>query len=137
MVAVGAILFLAACIGHTALCAYCLNCWYGYPLPRRFLFCVRQLHGLLVVAFPILLWRIFRFDLGAPIVRESQSVGQTLLSAYIVVCWTIAFGVLPAITLSRRWRRLASLVSNHTRTIDICTRLDYQPVGRGRPRPLA
>ncbi len=132
----GFVLFLAACVGHTALLSFSLNWWYGHAVNHHILRWVKNLHGLLVLAGPL----VFGFGTSFPPGAASpggQAPGAAVLAAYAVVCDFVALGVLPAITLARALRRPAVLAENHTRTVDVAAALGAAPVGRGRFRRLA
>ena len=50
------LLFAAACLGHLVLMVASHNWFYGLPLPHWVTDAIHLLHGLLVLAFPPLLW---------------------------------------------------------------------------------
>jgi predicted MPP superfamily phosphohydrolase len=134
---VGLAMLLAACVGHTALCVSVVNWSYGHALPRPILRVIRHLNAGLVAGFPLLLWWTYGFE--PPLINQNPSAGNArdVLSGYVVFCWLIGLGVVPALTLARLLRRPAALVASEVRTIDIRKRLKYCPLGRGRHRWLA
>src|SRR5262249_52988317 len=56
-----------------------------------------------------------------------------VLAPYLLVCWAVAFGVLPALALGRRLRRQPDVQRcARTRRVDIAAELGHKPVDRGR-----
>jgi predicted MPP superfamily phosphohydrolase len=137
MTASNLFLWLGVAVGHTAVLISLVNRWYGRPLPHRFLDAVRLVHGACVPALLAGLWLTFGWDLGAAVDFSAAETGRRILAGYLVLCCAVAYGVLPAITLWRLRRRPAALVQNHTRTIDIASRLGYRPLGHGKYRFMA
>lgn len=134
MFVVDALLFLAAWIGHVALLVYSLNRLYALPLPHRFLSWMRLTHGLLALAFPLVLLLADGFTRPS----AGRSLGEAIVLGYIVACAFVAVLVLPATTLLRlRPSKPAALVSNHTRVVDVAEQLGYRPYGHGKRRRLA
>jgi predicted MPP superfamily phosphohydrolase len=134
----GFIWLLGVCIGHTALWTLSINCWYSFPLPRRFLSCLRYAHaGVVVLGLTIFVWAYFGPSSLADTISFG-SPGQTAARAYGLVCGIVGLGYMPFLTLWRLCRRQpAVLLSNHTRTVDIASCLGYKPIGRGKYRILA
>jgi uncharacterized protein len=131
------VLFAGVCFGNTALLSYSLNCWYGNPLPHKLLGGVRYLHGLLVLGVPLGLWWVYGWDLTPVLAPATGDFWGKAAASYVMFCWLLAFGMVPAITLARWWRRPAALAHNYTRTIDVAAQLGYKPFGRGKYRLLA
>jgi predicted MPP superfamily phosphohydrolase len=138
MMALQLLLLLGACAGHTALLVFALNWLYGQALPHRLLHLLRPVHGLLVLAGPVLFWLVYGVDLTQALAPPAEGSWQAVLWPYLVVCWVLGCGVVPAITVGRLLRRRpASLLSNHTQTVNVAAELGYAPVGRGKYRHLA
>jgi predicted MPP superfamily phosphohydrolase len=131
------LLWLGACVGHTALMVFWLNWLYGCHLPQKLLKAARKIAALLILAGPAFWW----FTLGLPTeqVRLSwNGSGAALVSAYAILCWSAGFVVAPLTTLRFRLRRRARpLLSNHTAIVDVAAELGYQPIGTGKLRHLA
>src|SRR5262245_47047012 len=133
-----ALLFLGAVIGHTCLVVLSHNRWYGAVLPRRASDAVQVIHGLLVLAGPVAFCYFWGFDLTTAFHSSSDGSLQLIGAGYLVLCWLVGFVVLPAEIIRRQLRRRpAVLVSNHTHTVDVATRLGYRPSGEGKYRLLA
>jgi predicted MPP superfamily phosphohydrolase len=135
---VGIIWFLGVCIGHTALLTSSINWWYAFPLPHRFLSCLRLAHGGLVL---LGLAAFTQATFGPSWIAEGLSFGvfaRTVAQAYALVCGLIGLGYMPFLILWRWCRgQPAALLSNHTSTVDVASRLGYKPIGRGKYRALA
>ena len=130
------LLLLAACIGHVALLILSHNWWYAAALSRPLNKFFRLTHAALMLAGLVL----FALVLGLDPLNElnTDSLGPLLLTAYVVLCWTIAGLILPGITLLRLLRKPTRLLlSNHTRTLDVAAVLGYRPIGNGKYRHLA
>lgn len=132
------LLCLGMCVGHTALLVYSINWWYAQPLNHRFLFCLRMLIGLLVLAgWGAFAWAFaLRFNLPAEAL--SNDIGQVTVGIYAIACLLLGLLVVPAITLYRLVRPAPrALASNHTATVDVARELRYKPYGKGRYQLLA
>jgi len=126
------LLFVGACVGHTALLVFLLSRWYALPLPRKMLSGFRALVALAVVGGP--LWLCIAF--GLDVVHAWRS--GPALAAYLSMCWIIGLAVVPGVTILRLLRkRPQALLSNHTHTLDVARELGYKPIGRGKYRHLA
>ena len=136
MTALGFLLFLGACAGHTALLVYLVNWSYGHALPEKFLGALRHVVLALILVGPFALWWIAGLGLGQ-LPGNSNYAPWRLLIAYLMVCEVTGLLVVPYITAARLLRRPAALITNDTRTIDVARRLGYRPFGRGRHRYLA
>ncbi len=137
MSAVGLILFLGACAGHTALLIYALNWAYGTPTSRKLLTTLRHTLAVLGVAGPLLLALALGPDLSAADALAWPAPARAVMGVYLCLCWAVAFVVLPVLTVRRLLHRPAALVSNHTRTVDVARQLGHRPVGRGKYERLA
>jgi uncharacterized protein len=127
-----ALLFFAACLGNLALLVFALNRAYALALPRKLLSGIRALVALGIVGFPAWLWMAFGFEVDRAW-RE-----EPLLRVYLSICWIIGLAWAPALTLTRLLRRRPkTLLSNHTRTLDVAGELGYKPIGGGKYRHLA
>jgi uncharacterized protein len=136
--AIGFLLFLGACTGHTALFVFLLNWSYGHALPEKFLHVLRQVIMGLIAIGPFALWWIAGFDLAhLPPLARSTTFWGTLLVAYVTLCEVAGLVLAPWVTVSRLLRRPRALISNDTRTLDVAARLGYKPFGHGRHRHLA
>jgi predicted MPP superfamily phosphohydrolase len=134
---VAIVLWLGACVGHTALMVYWLNWIYGYHVPQPILRALRKLDALLVLAGPVFWW--FALGFHREVRVELTWAGSSwLLSSYAVLCWMVGFVVAPVATLRLHLRRRArALLSNHTATVNIAAELGYKPIGYGKLRHLA
>src|SRR5436853_5814034 len=116
------LLFVGACLGHTALMASLLSRWYALPLPRLMLSGARALVALTTIGGPLWLWMLFGFD-----VVQAWRSGPAL-ALYLSICWIIGLGIVPGLTILRLLqKRPLSLLSNHTRTLDVAQKLKYKP----------
>ena len=132
------LLLAGACVGHLAIMVYAYNWWYGVALSRFGNKAIRVVHAALMLAGLATIWHVYGLDLPGSLYGDSVSLWRLFLNAYLLLCWAIGFGVLPALTLARLLRRApAILVSNDTRTVDIAAELGYKPIGRGKHRHLA
>jgi predicted MPP superfamily phosphohydrolase len=115
------------------------NYFYGTGLRRRVVHAMQFIHGLLILAGIVLFVVLANgFDLRPLLDVSSGQPWCWVCATYLLVCWTLAFAVLPAVTLRRQLRRTpAALLSNHTQSIDVVARLGYRPLGRGTLRRLA
>jgi predicted MPP superfamily phosphohydrolase len=133
----GAICFLGVCIGHTALWCTCVGWWYSFPLPRRFLISLKLAHGGLILLGLALFTQAYFAPASLEEVLSSRPLVATAAETYALVCGLIGLVFLPIVTIRRLYRRPAALLSNHTTTIDVASRLGYKPIGRGKYRILA
>src|SRR5438046_10186665 len=93
------LLFVGACMGHTALLVFLLSRWYALPLPRKMLSGFRALVALADVGGP--LWLCIAF--GLDVVHAWRS--GPALAAYLSMCWIIGLAVVPAVTVWRLVRK--------------------------------
>jgi predicted MPP superfamily phosphohydrolase len=134
---VAIVLWLGACVGHTALMVYWLNWLYGFNLPQPLLRAARRLDALLVLVGPVFWWFGLGLNHGLHI-EVSWAGNGSLLAGYAMLCWSTGFVVTPLATLCLRIRRQAqALLSNHTATVNIAAELGYRPIGYGKWRHLA
>jgi predicted MPP superfamily phosphohydrolase len=113
---------------------------FGYLTSRPLLTAVRKTTFLLILCGPLLLGWLFyeTYPLGSGFDVSAAHGWEALAAGYLVLCWAVGLVVAPALQV-RYWRRQrpASLVSNHTHSVDMAAELGYKPVGRGRHRTLA
>jgi predicted MPP superfamily phosphohydrolase len=134
-IAVSALLFTLACVGHLCIVMASHNRWYGTMLNKLLVDVIQGLHALILFAFPPALWWLFGFDLVSALAGTSPLWKQACL-CYVVACWLAALVGLPIATIRRRLRRAVALIGNHTRTIDVAAALGYRPMGKGLYRHL-
>ncbi len=133
-----ALLFLGACVGHTALWMFLINIAFARPWPKRLLSTLRKVHALVVFSAPALFYLALGFNHGIELRPYPETVCCPLMWAYTGLCWAIGFGVLPAVTLARLLRpRPAALLANHSEVVDVAARLGRRPVGDGKYHRLA
>jgi predicted MPP superfamily phosphohydrolase len=133
----GAIWFLGVCLGHIAFWTRSIGWWYSFPLPRRFLGSLKLAHGVILVLGLVILTRAY---LAPSSLAEGLSSSAPVAMAtvvYVRACGLIGLICLPLVTIWRLYRRPAALVSNHTTTVDVASRLGYKPLGTGKYRMLA
>jgi predicted MPP superfamily phosphohydrolase len=114
--ALGAVLFMAAVLGHGLLVIRSHNYWYGSGLPRGAGVIIKLTHVAMMLAGPL------------AFLTEPDS---TQVVIYAAVCWCVLvyFVGLTVWRLTRR--KPAVLESNHTRTVDVARELGHRPTGRG------
>jgi predicted MPP superfamily phosphohydrolase len=128
--------FLAACLGHTAIVIRLHNWWYGFPFPWRWPSkIVHLVHAALVVAFPVVLFLYFKND--ARSVFDFSSPSTSVLSGYLLVCCLVSLLIFPLITLRRVMRPMPMLRSNDTVTRDFAREIGHCPVSTIRHLGLA
>jgi predicted MPP superfamily phosphohydrolase len=131
------ILFLGACLGHTAVLVFSINWWYGQALPHRFLFVLRVLHGVIIL---VGIWAFAQAYVSSRLAPGELFSGPgwpLIAGIYTAGCALVGVVVVPWITIQRRLRRPAVLLGNHTAAVDFANELGYKPVGRGKYRWLA
>jgi predicted MPP superfamily phosphohydrolase len=133
------LLFTGATIGHAVLVIAFHNFFYGRLHSRRVIHVLQVILVLILGTGPISL------GIGAggmdlrPFLAESiEQPGGFLLVGYLILCWMVAFIVLPLV-LVRRWRRRPPeiLLANHTTRVDVAAQLGYRPKGIGLGSLLA
>jgi predicted MPP superfamily phosphohydrolase len=134
----GVLLWVGACVGHTALLMAGMNVLFSLPLPKRPLSITRKVQSLLVLSSPVLFWFALGFDRGLEVHAYPDTLCCPFMWAWTLLCWFAAFGLLPAFTLWRLTRRRpAALVSNSSEVIDVARELGYKPAGDGKYRRAA
>jgi len=132
------LLWLGACVGHTALMVFWLNWLYGYNLPQRLLRAARKLDALLVLAAPVFFWFALGLHEELRVELSWNKPVDAILAIYTLLCWVTGCVVAPLATLRLRLRRRAeALLSNHTATVDVAAELGYKPIGIGKWRHIA
>jgi predicted MPP superfamily phosphohydrolase len=129
-VAASVTLFALACLGHLCLVLTSHNQWYGSNLHKRAVDAMHALHGLMILAGPLILAWLVGFDIGA-LLLPPFSIWKAVALAYVIACWLAALIGLPLATARRLLRHPKALASNHTRTIDVARQLGYLPMGHG------
>ncbi len=128
------VLFLAACLGHTAMNVIGLNWFLGFPWPKWFSKIIRRTNTVTLLSGPLLL--LWGFALG--FAELPYFYGGTLLWAYLILCWIIGFVFAPISLLVYSFRKAPSaLQSNHSEVIDVAEELGFKPIGHGKHRRLA
>ncbi|MGH7224930.1 MAG: metallophosphoesterase, partial [Gemmataceae bacterium] len=130
------LLFAGAGLGHMVLMIVSHNRWYGLALPRHTGTFIHLGHGLLIVAFPVLMIRAFGWDLSGLPQLSSPFAWPQLITLYVLVCAAVGFIALPLNTLARLLRRDPSLEKS-SRILDVAKHLGHRPVGDSRERLLA
>lgn len=134
---VAALLFVGACLGHLGLAVYSHNWFYGGHLSKKLGDVMHLLHGVLVLAFPVVLWLACRWDVTALFAGGSAPPWRLALAAYVALCWAVGFGVLPVVTLYRLLRRPpAALLQTQSEVVDVAAQLGRRPEGDNRQRRL-
>jgi predicted MPP superfamily phosphohydrolase len=125
-------------VGHACVCTAVLNYVYGCRLPRVILKPWRYLTGVLILAFPLVLWSAktpATFDDSFGDYSINGVWGYCVL-AYALVCLVFGALVFPLVTAARSARKPpACLVSESTRTLDLWPELGRALVGDGKNRP--
>lgn len=124
-------------VGNAALIIAVLNRIHSRPWPHALLHRLRQVHDLLILAFPLAL--IGFAGINGPRLLYGGEWRQLPVPvlAYLMVCGAVACAV-PFIAVMRLLAVPAVVqLSNHSETIDIAKRLGYRPVGRGPYRFMA
>jgi predicted MPP superfamily phosphohydrolase len=128
------VVFVGACLGHTALLVYFINRLYSLPLPRKFLSYSRRLDGLTALAgYALFGWA---FVLGR--LPYFDPPWDEIIGGYALVCCLFGFGVLPLVLLERLLAcKPAALLDNHSQVVDMAKELGYRPAGDGKHRHVA
>jgi predicted MPP superfamily phosphohydrolase len=130
------LLFAGACLGNLALLVAHHNWWYGQPLPHRTGTILHASHGLLVMLFPVLLWRGWGPHLEGLFTLSDAPPWQAALAVYVLVCAAVGLVALPA-DVAARLLRHDPAEDGPSRVLDVAKHLGYRPAGRGRGRLLA
>jgi predicted MPP superfamily phosphohydrolase len=134
----GGVLFAGACLGHLALMVTSHNWWYGQPFPKKAGDILHLIHGFLTAVGPVLLWRLWGFDLTRLFDVASLSAWELPCAAYVAACWVAGFVLLPLNVTSRLLRRApAALVRSESRVLDVTKELGYRPLGYNKQAILA
>lgn len=134
-----ALLLVAALawVGHAYLLTSALNYLYGRRLPKAVLKPWRHVTGVLILAFPLLLWSAKsprNFDSSVEF-GTANGVWSFAVVQYASLCLAFGAGVFPVITLVRYFRkRPACVVAESTRTLDLWPELGAKLVGDGKHR---
>jgi predicted MPP superfamily phosphohydrolase len=129
-----AALFAGAAGGHLICCVFSHNWWYGSSLHRFTVDLIQYLHGLILLAGPILFWWLFGFDLAAGM-RGFSSTLEGIVAIYIVLCWAVIFLIFPTITVRRCLRpRPPALAAERSEIVDVTEPLGHTPAGSGNRR---
>jgi predicted MPP superfamily phosphohydrolase len=126
------VLFAGACLGHLALMVASHNWWYGQCLPRGVGHFVKLIHGLLILAGPVLFvyWRGW----DTLTVPDQATLGwsEYVIVTYVVLCWLTGFVLLPLDVVRRRLRaHPRPLLETRSRIVDIAKEVGGQPPGGG------
>ena len=136
LIVLAVLLVGVAWVGHACVCTAALNYVYGCRLPKAVLKPWRFVTGVLILAFPLLVWALGRVpidDLG-PAVAAGVGAAVWALFAYCVFCLIIGL-MFPIITLERYRRKPhACVASEATRTLDLWPELGAKLVGDGKHR---
>jgi predicted MPP superfamily phosphohydrolase len=118
-------------LGHLALMLRVHNWLYGQHIPRHFSKVLHLTFGSLILALPLMLARTNTWDLLAWSTSHASNPAAWSAIVYGALCCTIAYFILPWITLSR-WLRPhpPCVVSTTSRVVDMTRELGYLPVGR-------
>src|SRR5207248_2499970 len=126
-----------ASVGHGILCIFSHNWWYGSALNRHAMDVMQYLHALVAVAGPIAIWWFFGFDLTVVFRLASEPLGW-IGGAYLVLCWTSCFVLLPSITVWCLVRpKAAALLEERSEVVNVAAQLGFKPVGQGKQALLA
>lgn len=130
LVGCGMILLLPfAWIGHAYLLTGVLNNLYGRPLPKPFLRIVRALVGLLILAFPALVWFALTDD-GSGI--------RLLIGPYLSGCALVGAIWFPLVTAYRMFRPLSECIrASQSTVIDFGKELGDAAAGGRIPARIA
>lgn len=129
-------LFAGACLGHLVLMIVSHNWWYGLAMPRGAGSIIHLIHGLLILAFPVMVIGAFGWDLAYLPPLSSELAWPWLLVAYMIFCAIVGCVALPLNTASRLLRRDPT-IEQTSRVVDVVKHLGYRPVGTSRERLLA
>jgi predicted MPP superfamily phosphohydrolase len=132
------LLFAGACLGHLTLMVALHNWFYGTILSRTVSHLLRYGIGLVTPGAVIAFWWYRGPDTTAALDVTVSPPWGALLAGYLVLCWVMGFGVLPAVTLWRALRRPpAPLVESRSTVVDVAARLKGKPIGKGDHRLMA
>ena len=127
-------------VGHACIFTAVLNYVYGCRLPKVILKPWRYITGVLILAFPWVVWNIPNPEsYGSPGTAILDQFNGTLGRVFLVYCIAcVYFGtVFPMITIERYLQKPpACLVSETTRTLDLWSELGHKLIGDGKNRLL-
>jgi predicted MPP superfamily phosphohydrolase len=133
----GYLLFFAAWVGHSAWWLVGLNILYSRPLHRSYLKAVRLGVGILVLAFPFILWAVAGLALP-DFPPEYWTPRSGVLGVYLGLCWSMSLIAIPAVTVSRLLRMTPlALRERSSRIVNVAQALGYKPAGDGKHRHIA
>jgi predicted MPP superfamily phosphohydrolase len=121
-----------AWLGHLVLMIVSHNWWYGLALPRHSSTFIHLGHGLLILAFPLLL--VWSF--GATLDDAPSRFVTGLMTNYLYLCLVVGFIALPLNTVMRLRRRDPSLALR-SRVLDVAKHLGRELIGDSPERFLA
>lgn len=125
-------------LGHLAVMLRVHNWFYGQHLPRHSSKILHLTFGILILALPLLLVWTGTWNVLAWLNNHASSPAFWPVILYGACCCSIAFFVLPWITLSRLLRpHPRCVVSTSTRLVNMARELGYLPVGREALSPAA
>lgn len=125
------LLFALLSAGNAELMVVLVNRLHALPIPCRTLRHVRHLHDLLIPGFPLLLVWSLGFRGPQLLVGGNWSDVPLGWTVYLALC---ALGVLSLLSsvIRHLFRRApATLLSNHTRLVDVADELGTPPIGDG------
>src|SRR5438105_1621347 len=93
-IAIAAVLFAHAVLGHFALVLRSHNWWYGSGLDRKTVDVLQVLHGLVFLAGVAMFWFAAGFDLRT-LFRRFWTSPMQWLEGYVMLCWFVSFLVIP------------------------------------------
>ncbi len=137
LIVLAVLLVGVAWVGHACVCTAALNYVYGCRLPKAVLKPWRFVTGVLILAFPLLLWsaknpNYFDYSFGDDPVNGAW--GYAVL-AYAAGCLFLGAFVFPLITIGRYFQEPpACVVSETNRTLDLWPELRAKLVGDGKHR---
>lgn len=137
MIVVGWLWFVGACVGHMVGQIYCVNRWFGSAFDHHVQKVSRFGHGLVVLAgwwaFAVCFQSLYLGGMSL----STETVWMRAVWIYGLFSGAVAFVVLPADLLARRWRRSRALRHQQTRIVDVAAELGYKPAGHGKHRHIA
>ncbi len=130
------LLLVGACLGHTVVLVCTMNWFYGCPFPKNVMKPVRKIYAVLILAgWAWFGWSLYHADFDWSVMLADC---HPLMVAYTSLCWLTAAVLFPLATAYNHLiRNPATLLSNHTQTVDVAKVLGFKPLGMGRRRNLA
>lgn len=136
-IAIAAVFFAHAVIGHFALVLRCHNYFYGSGLGRKTIDVLQLLHGLVLLAGPLLFWFLAGLDLHNIFTRRYDRPVHQFLAAYLVLCWFTSLIVVPLVIIGRLVRPCPTLLHQESTTIDVEQLAGRSLHGNGKHSHLA